>query len=145
MNPKSSIKDRNVTEGLVLETLLKTPLIYIRKRIRETGEPYRIPISTSLFSLACLSITSCTFRFVKNKLVPVKRSLSISSSIIHVKSYFFKTWLNTPLTSIKSVVASFFSSHLSCTIWTYVATTSIANLSLSPPIYPRCSLEYFMQ
>lgn len=39
MNPKFSIKNRNVTQGFILDTLLKTPLIYIKNRMDKTREP----------------------------------------------------------------------------------------------------------
>lgn len=39
INPRLSIKNRNVTQRFILNTLLKTLLIYIRNRMGKTGEP----------------------------------------------------------------------------------------------------------
>lgn len=53
-----------MAEELVEETLLKTLLIYIKKRIGETEKLCEIPVFISLSLLACALITSYTFRFV---------------------------------------------------------------------------------
>ena len=44
MNPRLSIKDRQVIWGIFSFTSLNTPLIYIKKRIGDTGELCGIPV-----------------------------------------------------------------------------------------------------
>lgn len=44
-----SINDKDVTKELVSNTLLKTTLIYIKKKISNTKKPSGISISISLF------------------------------------------------------------------------------------------------
>ncbi len=56
INPKSSTNDKDVTSGLISDTLSKTPLIYIKNRISDIGEPCGIPISISLFLFLYLLI-----------------------------------------------------------------------------------------
>lgn len=87
MNPNMSIEGKKLTTGLVFATSPKIPLIYI-KSIGEIGDPCGIPVSTSLSLLSCLSITSCTFQSVKNELVHVTRSPSITSSIMRERGSY---------------------------------------------------------
>ena len=112
IKPKSSTKDRDVTKALVSNILLKTPLMYIKKKMSDIGElwgssfyfPFFIimPINDKLYLLICQKRTR-----------QVTKSPSIPSSIIRVRSCPFEIWSNTPFTSIKSADASFFSSHFS--------------------------------
>ncbi len=38
IKPKSSTKEKDRTKGLVFNSLLKSPLMYIKKKIGDTGE-----------------------------------------------------------------------------------------------------------
>ncbi len=64
----------------------------MRKRIGNTREPWGIPVTISRCLLSCLSITSCTFRSVKKEPVKFTRLLSMSSSIIRLRSCLFTKW-----------------------------------------------------
>lgn len=57
MNPRSSTNDRDVMNGLTSITVLKTPLIQIKKRTGKTGDPCGIPFSICVSSLLCPSMT----------------------------------------------------------------------------------------
>lgn len=57
INPKLSIKKKNVTKRQDSETELKIPLIYNKKRIDKVGDPFGISISISLTLFLYPSIT----------------------------------------------------------------------------------------
>ncbi len=137
----SSSKDIDVTEKLSSDTLLKTPLIYIKRSISYIGRHCGIPVSIILSWLSYLSITNCILQFDKKDSVQVTRSSLFSSSIISFRSCLFETWSNAPFTSIKRRKVNFRSSHSFGTIWTSVTIASIADLFLQPPIGSECKLE----
>ena len=64
MNFRLFIKDRQVIWGIFSFTFLNTPLIYIKKRIGDTGEPYGISIFIIISGFIYPSIISSTFLFI---------------------------------------------------------------------------------
>lgn len=57
INPKLSTNNKDITTRLFSATMSNTPLIYIKKRTDNTGDPYNgIPVSIFLCLLSCPSI-----------------------------------------------------------------------------------------
>lgn len=90
-NPKSSINETEDIFGDVAVTASNNPLIYIRNRIGDTGEPYEIPVSTSLSRFLCSSKTILTLLSVKNDWVQPIKSLSIPNYLICCPNFNLET------------------------------------------------------
>ncbi len=82
-NPRSSINDRQVISGTRLSISKNTPLMYIRKRMGDTGDLCGILVSTLHLGLMNLSITSSTLLLVRKDCVhPIRSSLIPRSAIL---------------------------------------------------------------
>lgn len=145
INPRSSANDKDVTVRLFSIIVSNTPLIYIRKKMGETDDPWEMPVSISLSLLSYLLMTNWISRSVKKDLVYATRSLSISRLIICVGSCSFKTWSNAPLTFINKAPASISYNHVSCTLCINIAIESIADCSFCVLIWTGWNLVYASQ
>lgn len=111
-------------------TFLNIQLKYIANRTGDTGNPYETPVSTPASAYWYPSMASSTLQSHMIDSVHQIRSTSASIFSTVCRKQFLLIWLNTSLTSISNMPASFPSAKAPCTQLKTLVMTFMELLSL---------------
>lgn len=134
-NSRLSINNRQVISGIYLSIFRNTSIIYIRKKIEDTGDCCSILVSILHLGFINSLVITTTHLLVKKNCVYPTRSLR-QDRLFFKLTWLAKTWSKVFFTSSSQVSTICQLFQILWTFWTNIFATSITNQFFLTPIWP---------